>query len=429
MKKHLTLSDRIIIEQKLNEGTSIREIARTVNKDASTIIREINKRKCPKGKRSIKVLPACANKHDCQVTGLCKDKRCYMLCRNCMACKSLCELYVPGTCTKLEKSPYVCNGCDKQGSCTYDRFFYIATYANDLYQDTLISSREGINQEPEKIREMDELISPLIKKGQPVSHIYNTHSRALGCSKSTLYNYIDSCVFSARNIDLPRKVKYKVRKTGTRASISENERLLIKERNYEKFQEYMKQNPLTSVVEMDTVVGPLHSKKVLLTLLFRNCSLMLAILLNNKSQECVIEALNWLCDELGIETFKRLFPVLLTDRGTEFMYPEAIECDRFGELKTKVFYCDPQCAWQKGMLEKNHEFIRYIVPKGHSFDLYSQRQITLMINHINSISRKSLNGCTPYKLSLYLLNNKLHEVMKLEEILPDEIRLKPALLK
>lgn len=70
----------------------------------------------------------------------------------------------------------------------------------------------------------------------------------------------------------------------------------------------MKQNPLTSVVEMDTVVGPLHSKKVLLTLLFRNCSLMLAILLNNKSQECVIEALNWLCDEFGIETFKRLFP-------------------------------------------------------------------------------------------------------------------------
>lgn len=174
MKKHLTLSDRIIIEQKLNEGTSIREIARTVNKDASTIIREINKRKCPKGKRSIKVLPACANKHDCQVTGLCKDKRCYMLCRNCMACKSLCELYVPGTCTKLEKSPYVCNGCDKQGSCTYDRFFYIATYANDLYQDTLISSREGINQEPEKIREMDELISPLIKKASPY-HISTIH--------------------------------------------------------------------------------------------------------------------------------------------------------------------------------------------------------------------------------------------------------------
>lgn len=191
----------------------------------------------------------------------------------------------------------------------------------------------------------------------------------------------------------------------------------------------MKQNPSTPVVEMDTVVGPVHSKKVLLTLLFRNCSLMLAILLDNKSQECVIEALNWLCDELGIETFKRLFPVLLTDRGTEFMYPEAIECDRYGELKTKVFYCDPQCAWQKGMLEKNHEFIRYIVPKGHSFDLYSQREITLMMNHINSISRESLNGCTPYKLSLYLLNNKLHEVMKLEEILPDEIRLKPSLLK
>ena len=147
---------------------------------------------------------------------------------------------------------------------------------------------------------------------------------------------------------------------------------------------------------MDTVVGPISTSKVLLTLLFRSCNLMLVFLLKQKTQKEVIYALNWLCDELGIELFKQLFPVILTDRGTEFLNPEAIECDRYGEIKTKLFYCDPQCAWQKGALEKNHEFIRYIVPKGTSFDDLTQADITLITNHINSLARDKYHGKTPY---------------------------------
>ena len=85
-------------------------------------------------------------------------------CRNCISCKKLCNQYVPGTCGRLETLSYVCNGCAKQASCTYDRVFYIATFANDMYQNTLISSREGINQEPEKLQQMDRIVSPLIKR-------------------------------------------------------------------------------------------------------------------------------------------------------------------------------------------------------------------------------------------------------------------------
>ena len=91
------------------------------------------------------MLPNCAYRKDCDIHGLCKDTRCYSPCRNCISCKKLCDQYVPGTCGRLETSPYVCNGCAKQSSCTYDRVFYIATFANDMYQNTLISSREGIN--------------------------------------------------------------------------------------------------------------------------------------------------------------------------------------------------------------------------------------------------------------------------------------------
>jgi len=51
------------------------------------------------------------------------------------------------------------------------------------------------------------------------------------------------------------------------------------------------------------------------------------------------------------------------------------------------------------------------------------------MNHINSEARNHLSGCTPYKLSHMLLNQKLHTTMQLKEILPDDIMLKPNLVK
>lgn len=107
-------------------------------------------------------------------------------CRNCHGCVDICPEYFPKQCSRLEVSPHVCNGCSKQDSCTYERYYYIASYAHNVY---------------------------------------------------------------------------------------------------------------------------------MYTLLFRSCNLMLAILLKEKTQREVIIALNNLCEQLGIELFKLLFPVLLTDRG------------------------------------------------------------------------------------------------------------------
>jgi hypothetical protein len=81
------------------------------------------------------------------------------------------------------------------------------------------------------------------------------------------------------------------------------------------------------------------------------------------------------------------------------------------------------------MLEKNHEYIRYVIPKGQSLDPYTQKDATLLMNHINSEARDSLNGCTPFRLSLMLLDGKLHKLLGLAEIPPDEVTLQPSLLK
>ena len=189
-------------------------------------------------------------------------------------------------------------------------------------------------------------------------------------------------------------------------SIAVTSVLIILSNTAPLFQKFIKQNPTIPVVEMDTVVGGVsNSTQVFLTMLFRNCSLMLIFPIREKSQYCVTEVFDYLSNSLGITTFKELFPMILTDNGTEFQFPARIECDEMGEIRTKVFFCNPNCSWQKGMIEKNHEYIRYVIPKGQSLDPYSWEDAVLLMNHINSEARDSLNGCNPFRLSLMLLDD------------------------
>jgi IS30 family transposase len=428
-QKHLTLSQRLIIEKGLNDQISFAEIARKIQKDPSTISKEVRKH-CAAATRKPKA-PAipCSNRHNCKIRYLCPES-CPTLCKICQRpkfhCSDICPDYKPTRCTKLDKPPYVCNGCSKKPSCLLQKVFYSAKYADDTYHDTLISSREGINQSAVDIAMLDALVSPLLLKGQSIAHIYSTHATEIPCCRKTLYNYIDKSIFSARNIDLRRRVRYKPRKKPTHVSLSVREFRI--ERTYDDFLKLIKEYPDTPVVEMDTVEGT-KGGKVLLTMLFRNCSLMLIFMMEEKTQNCVRKVFDHLTQVLGVHVFQTLFPVILTDNGAEFQDPLRLECDENGEIRTKIYYCNPHSSWQKGMIEKNHQYIRLVIPKGKSFDKYTQKDIDRLMNHTNSEARDSLNGCTPYKLSLLLLNNQLHSVLHLQEIPPDDVMLRPKLLK
>lgn len=424
--KHLTLSDRIIIEQGLNAGKTFSAIALQLGKDPTTISKEIKKHRVVKQHKDKSRKPWCSKEKSCSIKGLCDMSLCYSFCKECRKCRDICPQYKPKECGRLNKSPYVCNACRSVGSCSYYRLIYVAKYADDTYHEILSSSREGINQTPERMQELDRLISPLILKGQSLGHIYMSHAKQISCSRRTLYRYINLSVFTARNIDLPRKVKYKVRKSSNTPKVSSH--TYRNGRGYTEFSVLMKETPTLPVVEMDVVEGK-KGGKVLLTMLFRSCNLMLTFLLEEKTQQCVIDVFDFLNEQLGTDIFKKLFPVILTDNGSEFQNPWELECNKKEEIRTKVYYCDPNCSWQKGMIEKNHEYIRYILPKGKMFDTFNQNDINLMINHINSTARDSLNSCTPYQLSLLLLDNTLHKVLSLQAIVPDEVMLKPALLK
>jgi IS30 family transposase len=304
--------------------------------------------------------------------------------------------------------------------------YYRARYADDAYHDAMTSSRKGINLTPEELNELDCLVSPLLLKGQSIAHIYATHASEIKCSKRTLYNYVDSGALTARNIDLPRKVKYKPRKKHHKTILNNQTHNIG--RTYEEFLAYSEQHPDLHIVEMDTVEGK-KGGKVILTLLFRNCNLMCMFLLESSTQECVRNVFDALEANLGVECFRRLFPIILTDNGSEFKDPSSIESNDYGDIRARVFYCDPHKSWQKARIEKNHEFIRYILPKGKSFDGLNQQDVTLMTNHINSIARASLNERTPFELATMLIDNEFLKAIELHEIPHDEVLLKPELLK
>ena len=98
-------------------------------------------------------------------------------------------------------------------------------------------------------------------------------------------------------------------------------------------------------------------------------------------------------------------------------------------MRTSIFYCDPMASWQKPHIEKNHEFIRYVLPQGRSLNPYTQDDITLLMNHINSIRRPGLENKTPYELAEGDADMQaLMQLLKMHPIPPDEVHLKPDLL-
>ena len=102
---------------------------------------------------------------------------------------------------------------------------------------------------------------------------------------------------------------------------------------------------------------------------------------------------------------------------------------KMGKYVQKIYYCDPNRSDQKGSLEKNHEYIRYVLPKGTSFESMTNEKTLLLLNHINSEKRDSLNEHSPYEVSRILLDNRLHEALGLIEIPADEVTLIPELIK
>ncbi len=430
---HLTLTDRTYIEQELVRGSSFTNISKVLGKDPTTISKEVKLHYEVKSASAVaKECRNCRNYPTCSIKHLCGRRTCSTKCKQCYHALNThdCPDVDLITCDVPFKPPYVCNGCDKRSFCHTEKHFYYAKKAQAEYEATLVNSRVGINLTPEELSELDKMISPLIIKGQPLSHIFAVHTDDIPVCRRTLYNYLDQQVFEARNLDLHRRVRYKKRRSNKNSPKSGNrEQIYRNKRTYKDFEVYMEHHPDASVVELDTVKGTREAGKCLMTLLFRSCNFMIIILLPRCTQEAVINAINGLYEAITPRLFKKYFEVILTDNGSEFKNPWDIEKDPSGRHRCYVFYCDPYASNQKGKLEKNHEYIRYVIPKGKSMQNYTQADINKLASHINSTARDGLNGATPFALANILIDKRIPILTGQFEVSPDDVMLKPELLK
>ncbi|MDR1246472.1 MAG: helix-turn-helix domain-containing protein [Clostridiales Family XIII bacterium] len=425
--KHLTDSERLEIEQWLRDGISIKQIAVKLDKSTSTISREIRAHALQSDKYApYRVHNRCIRRNVCKRRQICEDKPdCTKRCSLCNLCNNLCDDYREELCYMLCEPPYVCNGCREERKCTLRKKYYLHKPAHDAYREMLRESRAGANITEDELLALDEFVSPLIMRGQSVHHIVTHNPDKFNVSEKSIYRYTAGGLLKAKNIDMPRVCRIRPRKSKpVEHKVDSGCRI---GRNYADFTAFTEQYPV-SVVEMDSVIGRVGGK-VLLTLMFKSCDLMLAFIRDRNTSLSVIDIFNRLYGTLDAKCFISLLPVILTDNGSEFSNPKALEFDAQGNRRTRIFYCDPCASFQKPNVELNHEFIRRVLPKGSSFDNLVQADINLMMSHINSYSREKLNDKSPLEMFGFLHGFDVLEKLGQTGISANDILLKPSLLK
>ena len=407
-KGHLSYSDRLAIENMLNEGHTIKEIEKDIKRDSSNIIREIKK-------HITFVYPGTYdNQHPCLKSKTCNVKsfECYKSCKNI-------EIKL---CPKLATSPHTCNNCTTKGGCRFVKKYYKAREAHDEYKDNLINIRKCLHYNEKETIILNERLCPLIILSKSVYHAVISINKEFDTkfNKWTIYRQIERKQLPIKSSDLPRCRRKKKEKADT--SYKRN----IEGCTYEDYTNYKLLNSTAIEMQMDTVEGiKENNAPVLLTLEIVPINFLFIFKIDSQTKDEVIKKLNDFKDLIGQETFDKLMEILLTDNGKEFYIGEEVLT-----LSSNIhlFYCHPYSSYEKGSIENNHELIRRVIPKGISLKPYTQKELNLLCSHINSLFRESLNDKCPFDLiEEYIPLDKIKE-LGLSKVNPLDVCLIPELL-
>lgn len=423
---HLVFDDRCEIEDMLKEGASFREIARKLGVSPTTVSGEVKLNRVffkPK-EMPQKVQSRCAKYRDCTKVALCPVCSSHAAaCKRCgkKRCWDICEEFDPHTCKRRECAPFVCTHCFKRAWCTLEKARYIASKAQVAHDARLSAAHAGISCNPEDLKDMVDKVKGLLSQGQSLQAIWVTHESEFPVCERTFYNYMDKGVMGLANIELPKKVKYAPRKKRA----DSDPKMDLAGRTYADWLALSNDLKLLTV-QIDCVEGLRRNSKCILTLHFVRLFFQLFILLKNKDQahvKAALDAVETYCEGAFADTF----PVMLGDRGSEFLDFSKIETGLDGARRTRMFYCDPVKPGQKGACEKNHVELRKIVPKGTDFDVLTFSDVAKACSHVNSYPRPG-QGAAPLKLASLVLPANLLESLGVHAISPDDVIMTPKLL-
>lgn len=385
--KHMTLDDRIEIQECLSKGMTFKAIGERIGKNQTTVSREVKIHMEPYTNSFVRT-----------------DE----------------------VCPKLLKAPFVCNGCEKKSrsSCPYRRQLYTAKKAQAEYDTILVESRTGIPLNKESFYETERIISEAVQNGQHIYHIIQSNN--LPISTATVYRHIQKRYYSITPMDLPRAVKFKPRNAKKSDYVPKWAR---EGRTFDDFLAFVEDNSDIPLVQLDTVIGRIGGK-VIMTIHFVNSDFMIGLLLENKTAAEAATKIQALKADLKALDFNfgDIAPLLLTDNGGEFSIVSAFENDAEGNAESNMFFCEPCSPHEKAEIEKNHTLFRDIVKTGTSFDDFTQETVNLIFSHVNAVKRKQFNAKSAYDMFSFYYSEVLASALGISFVPANEVIQSPKLL-
>lgn len=339
---HLSFTARIQIEAWLREKIPIKKIAQNLNVHISTIYREVKR--------------GTYQKKISRYTSFLREK--YYI---------FTETYSPDIAHKKYKDNLTAKGSHLKIGNDYEFANYIEN----------------------KI--IDEELSPAAVLGQ-IQH--NGLKFNTSICVNTLYSYIRKGIFSRLSVNhLLNKGVVKLRKKkgeekeakrapkGTSIELRPND---ISKRN--EFGHW----------EMDCVCGP--TKDVVLNLTERMTRKIFIFKMPDQKAVSVVKILNLLESKYG-SLFKRIFKTITVDNGSEFSAYDEMQKSIFDNgLRTKIYYCHPYHASERGSNERLNREIRRKIPKGSNLSKYSNEDIQHIEQWLNNYPRRILGYATSKEL-------------------------------
>lgn len=354
--KHLTLEQRKVISSGISHENKLKEIGKSLQVDPTSISKEVKRNR-------IEIS-----------TGL------------------------KNNCKRTQRWPYVCTGCSKKynNNCPFTKYKYDANKAQQKADINLVNSRRGIDVDDEEFKQLDTIIKNGIDENKSIYQIKIENNDIIKKSISTLYGYINKGYLTTKKIDLPYAVAYKKRKHNKKYEYSENNKIDRTGHTYLDYLAFIHKHPGVYVWQLDFLGAIKTDNNNILTFILPNLQFTLLNIIKNPNSSKVVEFFDDLEEKLGIDTFKVLIPVILTDRDPNFSDIDGIcYSKKTGEERCKIFFCDPYVSNQKPNVENMNKQIRLFFPKGKSVDKYSKNDIKTVNKAIINKPLRSLDGNTP----------------------------------
>jgi len=313
-------------------------------------------------------------------------------------------------CKKLDRFPYVCNGCDlKYKVCPFDKYKYEAKRAQSLADNHLVLNRRGLNISEDEFKALDEFIKEGTIAGKSIYDIVKSN-KEIKKSVSTVYRYIDNKYLTTKKIDLPYAVTYKPRKHKKKYDYLDNKNIDRKNHTYLDYLAHVKEFPNRFGWQLDFLGSIKSDTKSILTLVNPSIHFPLLSIIDRPNSSKVVAYFNELEEKIGIEAFKIIFPYILTDRDPSFNDYNGICFSHItGEERTRLFYCDPYVSNQKPSIENLNKQLRRFFPKKESVQKYTNTDI----NEVNMVLIESkllsLDGHSPKEAFIRVFGIKVLE--------------------